>query len=151
MFACDLLVGLAEFPWVVGHRPLGTLPFTLGFFRFAPCLLFVCSLLAETQECVSTGGGFFLFLFASCLPGRSTPCLYGEVAFPRVAAWLLYRVGSLLGAASLWSSSVGTVIHSSSQGKSPGAARLSAPGCLVIVVQYVKPVGISPLILPLAC
>ena len=118
MYACDLLVGLAEFPWVVGHRPLGTLPLTLGslseypwvlpvcsllafclllacrdarmrLYRLGLLFLSVCSLLAETQECVSTGWG----------------------TFPRVAAWSLYRVGSLLGAASLWSSLVGTVIH----------------------------------------
>ena len=104
MFVCDLLVGLAEFPWVVGHRPLGTLPFTLGslseypwvlpvcsllafclllacrdarmrLYRLGLLFLSVCSLLAETQECVSTGWG----------------------TFPRVAAWSLYRVGSLLG------------------------------------------------------
>ena len=102
----------ALYPWVVVGVSLDT-----------SCLLLAC------------------LLFAPCLPRRGTPCLYGEVAFPRVAAWSLYRVGSLLGAASLWSSLVGTVIHSSSQGKSPGAAHMSAPGCLVIVVQYVKPVG----------
>ena len=140
MYACDLLVGLAEFPWVVGHRPLGTLPFTLGSLSEYPWVLPVCSLLAfclllacrDARMRLYRVEASFSFCLSPCLPGRGTPRLYREVAFPRVAAWLLYRVGSLLGAASLWSSSVGTVIHSSSQGKSPGAARLSAPGCLVV-------------------
>ena len=42
-------------PWVLCPLPLGRCRSILGYFLFAPCLPFVCSLLAETQECVSTG------------------------------------------------------------------------------------------------
>ena len=105
MFVCDLLVGLAEFPWVVGHRPLGTLPFILGSLSEYPWVLPVCSLLAfclllacrDARMRLYRVEASFSFCLSPCLPGRSTPCLYGEVAFPHVAAWSLYRVGSLLG------------------------------------------------------
>lgn len=135
MFACGLLGGLAEFPWVVGHRPLGTLPFTLGSLPEYPWILSACSLLA------------------SCL---SFACR-DAVRHVSTGRWLfrVSRLGRYIG----WAAFLGRLVmvffggdgHSSSQGKSPGAAHMSAPGCLVIVVQYVKPVGISPLILPLAC
>ena len=127
MFACGLLGGLAEFPWVVGHRPLGTLPFTLGSLSEYPWVLPVCSLLA------------FCLLLA-CRDARMRLYRVGDFsACYRLV--VIYSVSGFFRVASSWSSLVGTVIHSSSQGKSPGAAHMSAPGCLVIVVQYVKPVG----------
>ena len=125
MYACGLLGGLAEFPWVVGHRPLGTLPFTLGSLSEYPWVLPVCSLLA----------------FCLLLACRDA------VRHVSTGRWLfrVSRLGRYIG----WAAFLGRLVmvffggdgHSSSQGKSPGAAHMSAPGCLVIVVQYVKPVG----------
>lgn len=125
-----LIIGFIYFvclwsSWRVGGVPLGRGPSSLGYFALYPWVVVGVSL---GTSCLLLA----CLLLVLCLPGRGTPCLYGEVAFPRVAAWSLYRVGSLLGAASSWSSLVGTVIHSSSQGKSPGAAHMSAPGCLVV-------------------
>ena len=150
----------------VGGVPLGRGPSSLGYFALDPwvvvgvslgtsCLLLACLLFApclpRRKNASLQGGGFFFFLFAPCLPGRGTPCLYGEVAFPRVAAWLLYRVGSLLGPPRyglLWWGR--SFIH---RPKVNLPARRDCPrrDVWLFVVQYVTPVGISPLILPLAC
>ena len=136
MYACDLLVGLAEFPWVVGHRPLGTLPFTLGSLSEYPWVLPVCSLLA------------FCLSFA-CRDARMRLYRVGDFsACYRLV--VIYSVSGFFRVASLWSSLVGTVIH---RPKVNLPARRICPrrDVWLFVVQYVKPVGISPLILPLAC
>lgn len=90
-----LIIGFIYFvrlwsSWRVGGVPLGSLPLTLGYFALYPWIVVGVSL---GTSCLLLA----CLLLVLCLPGRGTPCLYGEVAFPRVAAWLLYRVGSLLG------------------------------------------------------
>lgn len=90
-----LIIGFIYFvrlwsSWRVGGVPLGRRPSTLGYFALYPWVVAGVSL---GTSCLLLA----CLLLVLCLPGRGTPCLYGEVAFPRVAAWSLYRVGSLLG------------------------------------------------------
>ena len=127
-------------PWVLCPLPLGRCRSILGYFLFAPCLPFASPLLAETQECVSTG--WRLLSLSVCLLACRD-----AVRHVSTGRWL-FRV-SPLGRYIGWAAFLGRLVmvffggdgHSSSQGKSPGATHMSAPGCLVIVVQYVKPVG----------
>ena len=123
-----LIIGFIYFvrlwsSWRVGGVPLGRGPSSLGYFALYPWVVVGVSL---GTSCLLLA----CLLFAPCLPRRKNASLQGGGLF-RVS-----RLGRYIG----WAAFLGRLVmvffggdgHSSSQGKSPGAAHMSAPGCLVV-------------------
>ena len=123
------LGSLSGYPWVVVGVSLGTSCLLLACFLLAP-------LLAETQECVSTG--WRLLSLSVCLLACRD-----AVRHVSTGRWLfrVSRLGRYIG----WAAFLGRLVmvffggdgHSSSQGKSPGAAHMSAPGCFGFVCMSI--------------